>query len=243
MENDLYISGKFIFNGVPLEDGPSWGMSLLKAGSMRFRWNEINANRISFLNNLCDGDKGVAAPELTHSKIVYEAKFVDDLDKKLGDGVVTLNKSLIPCVTVADCMPIFLFDVKTKAFGTLHSGWKGTGIVENAIHLMEERFGTSRSDVCVVMGPHIHDCCYKVDEERACYFTENFGSDCVVREENKYALSLAEANHEILRRLGIPENNILISSDCTCCNSKFGSFRRENPIKGTFTVQIAWNKW
>lgn len=243
MKKDYILTGKFQFDGKLLEDGPEWGMSLLKAGSMRFRWNETNPNRISFLEDLCGGNYSAVAPELTHSKIVYAAENAMDVYEKQGDGVVCINKSLIPCVTVADCMPIFLYDKETGAFGTLHSGWKGTGISENAINLMKERYGTDVKNVCVVLGPHIHDCCYKVDEERAFYFIHNFGEDCVKKEMNGYALSLCKANLNVLKKLGVPENNIISREECTCCNEIFGSFRRENPTKGTFTVQVAWNKW
>lgn len=243
MEKDCILTGKFKFDGELLEDGPTWGMSLLKAGSMRFRWNEINHNRISFLNDLCGSEYFAVAPELTHSKTVFFVENPSDIEEKQGDGVVCINKTYVPCVTVADCMPIFLYDKESGAFGTLHSGWKGTGISENAINLLKEKFGIDVKNLCVVLGPHIHDCCYKVNEERANYFIQNFGENCIKKEMDGYALSLCKANINILKKIGIPEKNILSCEECTCCNEKFGSFRRENPIKGTFTVQIAWNKW
>jgi copper oxidase (laccase) domain-containing protein len=58
-----------------------------------------------------------------------------------------------------------------------------------------------------------------------------------------YSLSLAKANLAVLAEMGVPENNIAVSNDCTCCNPIFGSFRRQNPVEGTFTVQAAWVSW
>ncbi|MBR5096251.1 MAG: hypothetical protein IK094_03990, partial [Treponema sp.] len=53
----------FYKNGSPFEgqeslEGqkarPVWGMTLKAAGPMRFRWNEDNPNRNSFLSALCE---------------------------------------------------------------------------------------------------------------------------------------------------------------------------------------------
>ena len=48
--NTKYITLPFYFEGRPLESSESekharWGMTLLSAGTMRFRWNETNENR------------------------------------------------------------------------------------------------------------------------------------------------------------------------------------------------------
>ncbi|MCR4714767.1 MAG: laccase domain-containing protein, partial [Treponemataceae bacterium] len=39
-------------------------------------------------------------------------------------------------------------------------------------------FGSVPADICVILGPHIHECCYTVDAERAAYFRRDFSSDC-----------------------------------------------------------------
>ena len=40
------------------------------------------------------------------------------------------------------------------------------------------RFGAKPADICVILGPHIHECCYTVDAERAAYFSREFSPDC-----------------------------------------------------------------
>lgn len=252
MEEKKFVTNHFYAGPLPLEDAPLWGMSLRAAGSMRFRWNEVNENRALFLRALA-GHRDVAAVELIHSHTVFAVDSIEELSGKQGDGIITTNRNLIPVVTVADCMPIFLFEKKTGVFGVLHSGWKGTGIVRDAIEKAEKTYGAHREDFCVVMGPHIHDCCYTVDEERAQYFRVNFTPDCVTpvdqtegiifagdvtkgepvavekapAVERKYRLSLAKANLAVLRDMGVPEDHIVVCKDCTCCNVQFGSFRRE----------------
>lgn len=267
-EEKKFVTGRFYGDSSALEDGPVWGMSLRAAGSMRFRWNEVNANRAAFLKELCGSDREVAAVELIHSKKVFAVESIEELYGRQGDGIITASKKLIPVITVADCMPVFLYEAESGVFGVLHSGWRGTGIVREAIEMAERVYGARRENFCVVMGPHIHDCCYTVDEERASYFRVNFGPGCVrpasggimgrraqdgMSPERKYSLSLAEANLSILREMGVREDNIVVCRDCTCCGDAFGSFRRETSglppdmpeeeRQRHFTVQAAWVRW
>lgn len=246
-EKSLFVALPFYFDGKPI-GGAGWGMSLLAAGSMRFRWNESNERRAKFLETLENdffnspaGKKTFVPLELIHSKIVYDIKTACDTKNKTGDGMITKNQFLIPVVTVADCMPLFLYDRETCVFGAFHSGWKGTGIIGEGIKLACEKYGSKPENICVAIGPHIGDCCYKIDESRAEYFCENFGESCVkksatVDERNpelKYDLSLTEANLSVLQKSGIPNENIVVADDCTCCTTfrdnknVFGSFRRQ----------------
>lgn len=239
---------------------PLWGMTLKAAGSMRFRWNETNPNRERFLSELCalfdgaekGGQKQAVPLELIHSKIVYEAREACDTLNKQGDGIVTQNASLVPVVTAADCVPLYFYDAGTGAFGAAHSGWKGTGIAAQVVSMMKEKYGSDPRDILAAIGPHIHDCCYLVDKERAKYFADNFGSDTVrevsqaqnsrgpglfgqeenlVQDQNSrgglYRLSLLRANINVLLGAGVLEENIVAAKNCTACDARFGSFRRE----------------
>ena len=261
-QNALYVTFPFYFKGKGLvsssEKHAFWGMTLLKAGTMRFRWNEINENRILTLKSIlselkkpvcsgnCSSSEGVCdcklkllPLELIHSKTVVEAKSENDTKELKADGIVTRNPLLVPAVTVADCVPIFLYDKDLKAFGSFHSGWKGTGIAAVGVKKMQELYGSKPENICCAIGPHIGNCCYSVDEERAQYFSENFGEKCVTKNNSQnsaafpYSLSLTEANLHVLKSAGISEENIVIANDCTCCtkfkngDSVFGSFRRQ----------------
>ncbi len=239
---------------------PLWGMTMKAAGSMRFRWNETNPNRERFLSELCalfggaekGGQKQAVPLELIHSKIVYEAREACDTLNKQGDGIVTQNPSLVPVVTAADCVPLYFYDAGTGAFGAAHSGWKGTGIAAQVVLMMKEKYGSDPRDILAAIGPHIHDCCYLVDKERAKYFADNFGSDTVqvasqaqnsrgpgllgheqnrVQDQNArgglYRLSLLRANINVLLEAGVLEENIVAAKNCTACEERFGSFRRE----------------
>lgn len=271
----FYFNGKKLENSAdfkstdfPRQNFPRWGITLLAAGSMRFRWNETNENRgkvfteILSQNSKSKEDKTsgalcerqVVPLELIHSKTVVEAKNAKDTKNVKADGIITKNRNLVPSVTVADCVPIYLYDTKTGAIGIFHSGWKGTGIAGEGVKKMRGAFGSNPEDICAAIGPHIGKCCYFIDEERAEYFSKNFGGQCVSNRdlsfipasttssttnedlESKkfpYFLSLTQANLTVLRRAGIKDENIVSATDCTCCEkfsggkNIFGSFRRE----------------
>lgn len=218
-------------------------MSLLAAGSMRFRWNERNENRTTFLSRLSSGGYESVPLELIHSHQVYAVASAAETAGKQGDGLITRNRTLIPVITVADCMPVFLYDPVSRVFGVLHSGWKGTGIAVEALRLASSLYGSQARDFRVVMGPHIHRCCYHIDRERAAYFAEHFTPACVQETEGGFCLSLAEANRAALLNAGVLQEHIAVSDECTCCTKlpdgsfKFGSFRREAVGQGAVSGQ------
>lgn len=244
-----YVTFPFYRNNAPLLDSPLCGMSVKTAGSMRFRWHETNKNRDEFLRKLTDASKLLPkAVELVHSKNVYDLKNGNESLGMQGDGLITTNRCFLPVVTVADCMPLFLYDSKSSVFGVVHSGWKGTGIVGEAIKLACKNYGARAEDFSIVIGPHIKSCCYIVNEERAKYFCDNFGCDCVTELETGgvcfaggrglsvtwdngagklYRLNLEKANLNVLFTAGVREENIARCTDCTCCNESLGSNRRE----------------
>lgn len=262
-----YVTFPFYKNNMPLtasrapSGAPVCGMTVKAAGSMRFRWAETNPEREKILSEIAGqsaGGKGTPARmqnpltpvslELIHSKSVFDLRDGNETQGLQGDGMITKNPSLMPVVTVADCMPLYLYDSFSGVFGLVHSGWKGTGIAGQAVKLAERNYGAKARDFSIVIGPHIRDCCYIVNEERAKYFTDNFGSDCVTPLEeggSSYAggrglpvtwnngsgklfrLSLEKANLNVLARAGVGEENIAVCTDCTCCNELLGSNRRE----------------
>lgn len=248
--NQKYNILPFYKNNKPLlNDSPKWAMTFKSCSSMRFRWNENNINRNNFINQIKKDSKNkeleFVPVELIHSKIVYDVSSYDEIINKTGDGIITNNKNLVPIVTVADCVPLYLYDSYSKVFGVVHSGWKGTGIIQNAIELNLQKYSGKIEDICIAIGAHIKNCCYIINEERAEYFYNEFCNDCVsplnddfftykpflknwdYGKGKLYLLSLEKANLFVLEKCGIKAENIVIANECTCCNEGFGSNRRE----------------
>jgi YfiH family protein len=243
------VNGVHYFN-FPGVDGraPRCGISLGSAGAMKPKRDD--ANRSRFFRGAGIDPGSVVSVSQIHSRIVRVAESAAPFaDYPEGDGVITGNRDLVPCVTVADCMPIFVFDPESGCFGALHSGWRGTGIVRTALELAADEWNAKPENFSVVLGPHIRSCCYTVDAERAGHFTKNYGPSCVSEDANRIAegsqwpfrLSLAEANRLLCLELGVREDRILDVGSCTACGSEYGSNRREGA--DAFTHMAAFVSW
>jgi YfiH family protein len=155
-----------------------------------------------------------------------------------ADGMVTADRDLCLLVTVADCLPVFLYDTESGAFGLLHSGWRGTGIVLSALALMEEHWHTRPEAIAAVLGPCIGVRCYSVDEGRAAAFEGEFGGSGgpyplgPVTERRlsgegipRRYLNLRAANARLLAAAGV--RHIAVCGNCTFTDERLGSYRRE----------------
>jgi len=170
-----------------------------------------------------------------HTQMVHRDED-GDVRGRIGDGLVAGGDTdAVLGITVADCMPIFLWDPVTGARGILHSGWKGTGIAAEAVRLMRRSYGTIPEDLLVMLGPCIGSCCYDVPEERAAAFAAEFGNACAAKRGERWYLDLKAANLGILSREGV--RHVLSMPECTRCDERFGSFRRQG--KPGFTKMLA----
>ncbi|MDF2610591.1 MAG: hypothetical protein K0R92_2065 [Lachnospiraceae bacterium] len=160
------------------------------------------------------------------------------------DGLIT-NVKGIPLVTFyADCVPLYLIDIKRKAIGLSHSGWRGTVNRMGKVTLLEmnQNYGTKPEDVVVLIGPSICQDCYEVSEDVVHAFRDEFNSTqlpAILTENgnNKYQLNLWEANRQIFLDAGVTDENIHISSVCTSCNSDLlFSHRASQGRRGTLAA-------
>lgn len=185
-----------------------------------------------------DGGKGIIVPR----------------DYEDVDGLVTDEPQLALATFYADCVPLYFVDVKKKAIGLAHSGWRGTVGAMGAcmVDTMRKEFGSLPENLHVAIGPSICQNCYEVGEEVAEAFREAFTDtdsfayeilDAGIyqrrnvveqgRKPEKYQLDLWLANAIILRKAGIPVNQIAITDICTCHNPDYlFSHRASNGKRG-----------
>ncbi len=224
---------------IPVIPGISAGVSLAAAGDMALSRDGILPARSALLAR-----QGIRRDRLyglrqVHSRRVQliEEQPPEEAAAVEADGLLTTRPDAVLSVTVADCLPIFLADRRTGAFGIVHSGWRGTGIVREALALLASRFGCRPAEISVVIGPGIGACCYAVPEERAELFAAEHGPGTVRREKGgQPRLDLRAANIGILRAAGVEEIGVV--TDCTSCSSRLGSFRRQGPAD--YTLMLAW---
>lgn len=224
---------------IPVINGINAGITLAAAGDMALSRARTLPWRDRFLSARGIPTERLYALRQVHSRRVrlVGEQSVEEMAAIEADGLLTDRPDAVLSVTVADCLPIYLADRRTGAFGIVHSGWKGTGIVGEALAVMASRFGSRPADVSAVIGPGIGACCYTVPEERAAFFASAYGAGTVLRRAyGAPRLDLRAANIELLRRADVED--ITVFTDCTSCSPKLGSFRRQGAAD--FTLMLAW---
>jgi len=215
-------------------------LSTVAAGNMKYDPSGVNLARGRLFAGLGLEPSRILSLQLRHTRgVIFQQRgeAMTDLHQKadaLGgaDGLVVAEPDSIPALTVADCMPIWLFDSKKEVFGLLHSGWRGTGILREAVLGMVSRFGSAPEDISAILGPSIGACCYAVPEERAMNFAAEFGETSIRvaraeqgREGVSFSIDLRAANIHLAENLGL--GALLDVKICTSCSPNLGSFRRQ----------------
>ncbi|MDR3301216.1 MAG: polyphenol oxidase family protein [Spirochaetaceae bacterium] len=235
-----YAEFFFCFNAKKIE-GVRCCISLRAAGDMGLDHPE---NRRALFNKLKVDANRVYACNQTHSHDVAVAVYPQTGVYPDADALVGTPPAVL-AVTVADCLPVYLYDNIHKVYALCHSGWKGTGIVVNALRLMHTEFGTDAGDVSAVLGPCIQGNVYQVDAGRAQEYYAEFGSDSGVYPlgnpvrvcgsvDKEYYIDMQAANAHLLVQCGV--QNIMYCTNCTLTDERLGSFRRE---KNSFTKMLA----
>jgi YfiH family protein len=203
---------------------------------MKFLEPSCVANRERFLKAAGLGSSRALGLELSHSRrVLLPAPGTEaDAASRGFDGLLLRDSSFAATVTVADCMPIWLLDRGSGAFGVLHSGWRGTGILLEALRVLASA-GSDPAGIAVVLGPAIGRCCYEVQDERAAAFRGEFGAECVQVRGGLCHLDLRAANVSIAAAAGV--GSLLSIEACTSCDHRLGSFRRQGA--SSFTRMLA----
>lgn len=140
-----------------------------------------------------------------------------------ADGLVTDRKGLpIFCFT-ADCVPVLLWDEKGRAAGAVHCGWKSSvaDILGRAVDSMKA-LGAEPGNVRAALGPAIGRCCFETDSDVPEAISAWLGGDTDglwdIMPNGKHMVDLRAANARRLVQLGVSEENIDVSGECTFCS-------------------------
>jgi len=190
----------------------------------------VNENRKIFLEESGGLEGHTAIGKQVHSVSVRNINSAGEYEDT--DGMLTQTPGLSLIVSVADCLPIFLYDPENGAIGSVHSGWKGTEgkIVINAINQMSDSYGTSPSNLLCAIGPSIEGACYEVGVEVATQFDDKY---LKASDEGKFYLDLKAVLTAQMLSTGVRFENIEISEVCNKCDAdNFFSHRREGEKSG-----------
>ena len=161
-----------------------------------------------------------------------------------ADGLVTAERGLPLLCFIADCVPVLLWDGVHGVIGAIHCGWRSSAadILKNALESMSA-LGAAPETVCAAIGPSIGRCCFETDDDVPEAVTAWLDGDTeglfVRREDGKTLVDLRGANTRRLRQLGLPEENIDISAECTFCrHEKYWSHRYTRGRRGSQAAGI-----
>ena len=186
--------------------------------------------RRTFLRALGHKPEHLVCPRQVHGIVVAVANGVDagkgafDPETALADAdaIITSAPGLPIGITIADCVPIALYDPRHQAIGLIHAGRRGTqqNIAANTLNALAKCYYTRPEELLAVIGPSAGPCCYEVSQELADAFT------AVGLPAHGRHLDLWAANHYQLTTLGVLPQNIHITAHCTICGQGFHSYRK-----------------
>ena len=186
-------------------------------------------NRKLFFDAIGVSENEVSLQKQVHSTVVKYSPSPQHLGE--CDALFTDKQKNFLAVSVADCVPVFLYDPLKKVVAGIHSGWKGSAgkILTLTINELQERFDVEPSQLIAYIGPCISAKNYEVGKEVADMFEDDF----VILAGEKFYLDLKKQNYSQLIQCDLHSDNIEVSDHCTYDEADlFHSYRRDREKSG-----------
>ncbi len=189
------------------------------------------------LSNQTHSDNVLYVTSADAGKGVFKERDYTDVD-----ALVTDEKNLPLVIHTADCVPVSFSDIKGRAIGNAHCGWRGTykKLAEKTVGELNRLFGVNPQNLVCTIGPAICKNCYEVSKDLFEDFQNKFcPSEYLIEKDGKYYIDLLGLNYSILVGCGVKKENITISDICTCENTDIlYSHRGQGPKRGIFASVI-----
>ena len=191
---------------------------------------------------------GAGADDCAVTRQVHKnaVRLVDERDRHVcmsaipyeADGIATATKGLPLFCFAADCVPVLLCSRDGSAAAAVHCGWRSSvgDILGEALQQLKT-LGAGAESVCAAIGPAIGRCCFETDDDVPEAVTAWLKGDTeglfVRKADGKTLVDLRAANARRLMQLGVPEEQIDISEECTfCSHDKYWSHRYSKGLRG-----------
>jgi polyphenol oxidase len=160
------------------------------------------------------------------------------------DGLMT-DLPGVPLVAFsADCCLLLIVEPSVRAVGLTHAGWRGVagGGARVLVERMHEAYGARSERMLAAIAPAAKPCCYEISEElaRQLIVLPHGGPSVLTHRGDKWYLDMHGALANQLRRCGLPADQIEQSKECTICDQRFFSYRREGAATGRNAVVVGW---
>ena len=195
----------------------------------------VKQNRDKFFGRL-----GIDQSRLVHANQVHSdnVKIVSSPGLyKETDGLITGERNLFLVVSVADCLPVMIYDRSKNIAANIHAGWRGTQkkIACRALEILINDCNSKPENLSVFLGPCISQKNYEAGEDVAGLFDGKF----VCRLNGKYYIDILSDNIEQLKSFGIKDSQIEKSGLCTYDErSMLHSYRRDKDKSGRMFAVI-----
>jgi polyphenol oxidase len=219
------------------------GVSMEPFASLNLGWSsgdereKVLENRRIFFGSLGIGLSQIALSHQVHGREILRADQPGNYEGY--DALITNRPGLFVAVSIADCVPVLLFDPENQAVVAIHAGWRGTqkAVVAAALQQMQVDFGTKPQDCTAYIGTCISECSFEVNADVADLFESDFKRYDPDRQ--KFFIDLKKANKAQLTLAGVPESQIEVSPFCTVLNHEnHFSYRHEKGKTGRMMAVI-----
>lgn len=197
----------------------------------------VDENRRRFFRGIGADGFGFAHSHQVHGTGVLTTAVAGRFDGY--DALITNQPGLLVGVTVADCVPILVYDAKNQIVAAIHAGWRGTvgGIVTKTLAAMRQQFGTAGGACYAYVGTCIDETTFEVGEEVAGQFDPTFIRVNPIN--RKACANLKAANVRLLTDFGLPLAQIDVSAFSTVLNNtEYYSYRAERGKTGRMLAVI-----
>ena len=206
-------------------------------------FEQVEENRADICRYLKIPRENLITPSQTHTSHV-EFAIAGKTDYPETDGLIVKDPDIAVFLNFADCTPLIFYD-RVKNIGAVsHAGWRGTAgnIATKTLKILTEDFGSTPSDILLVIGPAISKCCYEVGEEvfQKLKSTVRDFSGLSEEREGKLFVDLKSINARQAEEFGVKHTDIC--PYCTVCdNDKFFSYRKENATTNRHSAVLKLN--
>jgi len=219
------------------------GFSNKNFGQMKFisgNREKVLVNREKFLKDLGIAGKGilVRANQVHSNRIIVFGKqdllsganrFTREIEIKSTDGLLTELEQVWLAITVADCVPIFVWSEDLSIIGAVHAGWQGTlaKIASKTIRKIINHYHIDPSNLIAWIGPSIGPTDFEVKDDVFLSFKKKYSDNKYFQEDNyKKYIDLWQINKDQLIEAGMKSSKIIIQQESTYSNQSYYSYRR-----------------
>ena len=221
-------------------------LSEKKDGNMKLEMDNFQDKKIIFNRGRYFSQLGIKKEQTVTAGLIHHVQIAIVKKENQGeiikgtDALITQEKNIFLTLTVADCLPIFLYDPQKEVVGLVHAGWRGLKgeITAKTIRKLQKEFDSKVKNILVGLGPAIDVNNYEIGGELIDYFQKQAKYAMIKRVGKKY-LNLKKVAYNQLRDEGIKEKNIEINLASTFKEKdKYFSYRRDKPFKVEAMVAV-----